>query len=93
MYVSIRLAIVAACFSAVAAFLPFPVWASLLVVNGVLAVLVVIDVRSAPDASTLRVRRDVPAVSSSVRTDTVHVEVFNPLERPVEVALHDAVPP
>jgi len=92
MYVSVRLAIAAVCLSVVAAFLPFPVWASLLVVNGLLAVLVAIDVRSAPDASALRVRRDVPAVSSSVRTDDVRVELFNPLARPVEVALRDAVP-
>jgi len=92
MYVSVRLAIAAVCLSVVAAFLPFPVWASLLVVNGVLAVLVAIDVRSAPDASALRVRRDVPAVSSSVRTDDVRVELFNSLARPVEVALRDAVP-
>jgi uncharacterized protein (DUF58 family) len=93
MYVSVRLAVVAVCLGVVAAFLPFPVWASLLVVNAVLAVLVVVDVRSAPPPSALRIHRDVPAVSSSTRTEVARVEVFNPLTRALEVGLRDAAPP
>jgi uncharacterized protein (DUF58 family) len=93
MYVSVRLAALAVCLSLVAALLPFPVWATVLVVNVALAALVVIEVRRAPPASTLRVTRDVPAVSSSIRTDAVSLEVFNPLSRPLEVGLRDAAQP
>jgi uncharacterized protein (DUF58 family) len=92
MYVSIRLALVAVASSVAAGFLPFPVWATLLVVDGSLAVLVVLDVVLAPRASRLSFERDSPAVSGIGRSDGLSIGVHNPLARPVEVALRDAAP-
>jgi uncharacterized protein (DUF58 family) len=93
MYVSVRLAVLAACLSVAAALLPLPVWATLLVVNSALALLGAYDVRNAPQAASLRVRREVPQVSSLFRTEVARLEVFNPLPRPLEVGLRDAAPP
>jgi uncharacterized protein (DUF58 family) len=93
MYVSVRLAIAAASLSVVAALLPFPVWVTLLVVNGALALLVALDVWRAPPPSALRIERDAPAVSSLDRSDEARIEVRNPLERPLEIEVRDATPP
>jgi uncharacterized protein (DUF58 family) len=93
MYVSVRLAVVAACLSIVAALLPFSVVVTLLVVNGALAALVALDVIRAPRPASLQVEREVPAVSSLDRTDTARIEVYNPLTRPLEIGLRDAAPP
>lgn len=93
MYLSHRLAILALVVSLPAALLPFPVWETLLIVNGTLAAFAVLDVVRAPRAASLILEREVPQVSGLDRTDGVSVRIHNPLERPLEISLRDAGPP
>jgi uncharacterized protein (DUF58 family) len=93
MYLSVRLAVIAAIAAVVTAVLPFPVAGSLVVVNVCLAALVVRDVVRAPHPSSMQVGRSAPAVASIGRRDATSIRLWNPLDRPVEVGIHDAAPP
>lgn len=93
MYLSVRVAIAAAVASTVAALLPLPMAASLAVVNAALALAVLIDVLGAPRAASLRLVRTAPGVSSTDRSDVVTIRGRNPLDRALEVAVHDASRP
>jgi uncharacterized protein (DUF58 family) len=92
MYLSVRLAVVAAATCLVAAFLPFPVWTSLVLINLVLAGVVCADVFRAPRAATLQIERRVPRVSSSDREEAVELRLHNPAERQLAVEIRDATP-
>jgi uncharacterized protein (DUF58 family) len=93
MYLSTRLAIVAAALGVAAAISPIPTWAVLLVVNALLAAIVVLDVALAPSVSRLGVRRAVPAVSSMGRRVTARIVVRTPLDRALQIGVRDAAPP
>ena len=93
MFLSIRLALLAATASVPAAPLPFPVWRTLIIVAGLLAMLAAWDVARAPRASSLLLEREVPPVSGLGRDEEALVRLHNPLERPLDVALRDASPP
>jgi uncharacterized protein (DUF58 family) len=93
MYISVRLAVVAVVGGVIAAFLPFPVWLSLLSVNVVLGIAVWMDVVRAPRANTLQIERHAPSVSASDRQDAMELRIHNPTERAVEVEIRDATPP
>jgi uncharacterized protein (DUF58 family) len=93
MYISVRLAIVAAVVGVSATLLPFPVWVSLLGINAVLAILVWLDVIRAPRADIFRIERHAPAVSGTDREDPVELRMHNPTDRPVAVEIRDAAPP
>jgi uncharacterized protein (DUF58 family) len=93
MYVSVRLAIVAAVGALAAAALPLPLGASLLLVNAGLLAAVISDVWRAPHAGALDVVRTAPAVASIGRPDEMTIALRNPLSRPLGVRVHDAAPP
>lgn len=93
MYISVRLAIVAALSAALAAILPFPVVFTLLVLNAALVVAAGFDVLRAPRASVLQIERDAPAVSGSDREDEMRVRLHNPTMRSLAVQIRDATPP
>jgi uncharacterized protein (DUF58 family) len=93
MYLSVRTAVVVAGAGVAAAVLPYPVWLTLLVVNGILAAIVATDVARAPRAALLRIERSVPTVSAIHRMDRIALEIHNPLPRSIEIAVRDASPP
>jgi uncharacterized protein (DUF58 family) len=93
MFLSRRLALLAAAVGPPSALLPFPVWITLLIVNGSLAALALADIVRAPPASALQLEREVPSVASLDRDDAVAVDAHNPLGWALEVALRDASPP
>ena len=93
MYVSVRLAAIAAIAAAAAALLPFPVLASLAVVNACVVAAVVRDVVLAPRPAQMQVARSAPAVASIGRPDATSIRVWNPSGRAVVVGVHDAAPP
>jgi uncharacterized protein (DUF58 family) len=93
MYISTRLALVAAVSALAVGLLPLPVWGAGLAIELTLAALVCVDVLRAPRAAALQIERDVPAASSSDRVDPIALRLHNPTARAVAVEIRDATPP
>lgn len=88
-----RLALVAAVASIAVLALPGPGWTPLLVVDGLLLFLAVVDVGVAVDPGRLDVRRDLPPVVALSREGHVRWSVRNPTRRAVRVGLADDLAP
>ena len=87
-----RLALVAAVLSLAVLVLPDPV-PRLLLVNGVLVLVAILDWLLAPRPSSIVVERDLPGVLSLGAEGDVHWRLTNPGRRSVRVALADELAP
>ncbi|MDQ3305718.1 MAG: DUF58 domain-containing protein, partial [Actinomycetota bacterium] len=88
-----RLALVALALSVPMLFVPLGLVAALVVFDGVLIALAVLDAARAPRPASLSVERDLPAVVALGTEAEVAWRVRNPSSRPVVVALADELAP
>ncbi len=97
MYASLRfpVAVVAAALAAgiLAAAVPVSSWLVLAAGVGLVAGLLVADVRLAPRPDSLRLRREAPEVLRAGADAEVALVLHNPTSRPLRVSLRDASPP
>jgi uncharacterized protein (DUF58 family) len=77
----------------VAAVAPVDPTVVLVAASVIVFLLVLVDVVTAPRASSLRPRRTVPNVLRTGRPAEVVVDLFNPTGRTLAVEIHDATPP
>ena len=88
-----RLAVVAALAAVAAALVPGSVVGRLLVVNGVLLGLALVDWLLAPRGTSISIERELPAVITLGATSTVTWRVRSTARRPVRIAVADELAP
>lgn len=93
MYLGGRLPIALLVVAGAALVLPTSPWLVVAIGAGLLLVLVGLDVALAPRPSSLRLRRIVPAVLRQRRPAEVVLVIDNPVDRPLDLAVHDAALP
>jgi uncharacterized protein (DUF58 family) len=92
-YISPRVAPIAVVVAVVAALAPVPLWVGAVAVNVVVGIVLAFDIRGAPRADALGIKRIVPPVTAVDRETPVRLHARNPTSRPLRIEVRDATAP